>query len=457
MRRAFARALRRLKRDERGAALLIFTIALVPLLAVVAVGIDLSRVLLIKQKLVNAADAAALAVGTKPNLTSEEATAVAQSFIRAHYPDSYFGDLKSFSVSTSSTQVSVSVTAQIPTTFLQVLNTQSLQVTVNAQAERPQRKLEVALVLDRTGSMAGQRIDDLKLAAKDLVDIVVWDNQTDAYYSKVAIVPYAAAVNVGGYAQQVRGGILSGLCLVPGCLQFQFQNALLQLKIRLITTCVSERTGPHAFTDAPPTTALVGSNYLEAGNPCPSNVIVPLTNNKTLLKNEIDLLQASGSTAGHIGAAWGWYLLSPNWGYLWPAASQPASYAELSKRDSRGLPLLQKFIVLMTDGAFNTAYCNGVISRDSTSGSGSAAEHINCDAPNGHSFDQAEALCGGAKAAGITIYTVGFGIADDQRARDVMARCATDASHAYVASTGDELRQSFRDIATRISTLRLIN
>ena len=37
--------LRRLRQDERGAALLIFTIFLVPLLAVTAVSIDLSRVL----------------------------------------------------------------------------------------------------------------------------------------------------------------------------------------------------------------------------------------------------------------------------------------------------------------------------------------------------------------------------------------------------------------------------
>jgi hypothetical protein len=111
----------------------------------------------------------------------------------------------------------------------------------------------------------------------------------------------------------------------------------------------------------------------------------------------------------------------------------------------------------MTDGAFNTAYCQGVISKDSGPGSGSDSDHINCNAPNGSSFAQAKTLCSNAKATGITVYTIGFGVGEDVMAKDVMAQCATDASHAYLAATGDELRQAFREIATKISALRLSN
>src|SRR5262245_17318105 len=338
-------------------------------------------------------------------------------------------------------------------TFMQVLNTQSVDVTVSASAIRPQGKVEVALVLDQTGSMAGQKIANLKLAAKDLIDIVVWDNQTDDYYAKVAIVPYAAGVNVGAYADSVRGNILSGTCL--GCLLFQFLNPFGQLRVYNISTCVSERT-VEAYTDAPPSTVLLGRNYPPgSGDPCPSNAITPLTNNKTALKGQIDLLQAAGSTAGHIGVAWSWYLLSPNWGYLWSSASRPAPYSDLELRDARGLPLLRKIVVLMTDGEFNTAYYNGVISQDSTSGSGSASDHINFNATNGSSSSQAQSLCTNMKAAGILVYTIGFGIADGTTASNLMRNCATDRDHAYLASTGDELRQVFREIATRIASLRL--
>ena len=448
---ALRRALRRLVGDERGAVLLYVSVALLPLLTVVGIAVDLGRIYLVKQRLANAADAAAIAVGTQSNLTPEQATGLASSFVQAHYP----GEVKSLGVANSATEVNVTLTAQVPMVFLTVLNTQSVDVTVNAQALRPQGKLEIALVLDRTGSMSGQRIEDMKAAAKDLIDIVVWDNQTENYYSKVAIVPYAAGVNVGGYATSVRGSILSGTCLSPGCLIFQFLNPQGQVRLHNVSTCVTERTGANAYTDAPPSVALLGTNYPATSNPCPSNTIVPLTNDKVQLKSAIDAMVASGSTAGHIGVAWGWYLLSPDWGYLWPA-SQSAPYSDLGKLDARGLPLLQKIIVLMTDGGFNTAYCQGVISKDSSTG-GSTADQINCNASNGSSFSQAKTLCSNAKAKGIKVFTVGLGIGGDASAKDVMAHCATDASHAYLAATGEELRQAFREIATKVSTLRLSN
>ena len=445
-------AMRCLKDDERGAILIYFTLALFPLLLVGGAAMDLGHVFLVKQRLTNAVDSASLALGARNNLTSQQATDLVTAFIRTRYS----GNLKSLAVADTVTQVNVTVTVQVPMTFMQVLNTQSVDLTVSATAVRPQGKLEIALVLDQTGSMAGDKINNLKLAAKDLIDIVVWDNQTADYYSKVAIVPYAVGVNVGATtALSVRGTPLLG-CLLSGCVQFQFVSQAGPLRLLDISlTCVSERTGPQAFTDAAPSLlALVGPNYPAPSNPCPSNTIVPLTNNKTLLKDQIDLLQAAGSTAGHLGVAWGWYLLSPYWGSLWPAASQPASYSDLALLDARGLPLLRKIVVLMTDGEFNTAYCNGVISGNSASGSGSTSDHIACDATNGTSFQQAESLCTNMKASGILVYTIGFTLAS-QSARDLMTNCATDASHAYLASTGDELRQVFREIATRIASLRL--
>jgi Flp pilus assembly protein TadG len=452
MLRRLLRALRRLKDDERGAILIYFTLALFPLLVVGGAAMDLGHVFLVKQRLTNGVDSAALALGARNNLTPEESTGLVEAFIHTRYP----GNLKSLVVSDTETQVNVTATVQVPMTFMQVLNTQSVDITVSAAAVRPQGKLEIALVLDQTGSMAGQKIESLKLAAKDLIDIVVWNNQTDNYYSKVAIVPYAAGVNVGNYAPSVRGPIALG-CLLFLCDIFEFPNAAGGLSQHNISTCVSERTGLQAFTDAAPGLLnLVGPNYPAPSNPCPSNTIVPLTNNKTLLRDQIDLLQAAGSTAGHIGVAWGWYLLSPNWGSLWPAASQPAPYSDLALLNARGDPLLRKIVILITDGEFNTAYYSGVISQDSGSGSGSDSDRINFPAANGTSFQQSETLCTNLKATGILVYTIGFGIATGSTAHQLMTRCATTVNeHAYLAATGDELRQVFRDIATRIATLRL--
>jgi Flp pilus assembly protein TadG len=474
MLRGRVRALRCLKDDERGAILIYFTVALFALLPVAGAAMDLGHVFLVKQRLTNAADSAALAIGRRPNLTSDQATALLESFIRARYT----GNLKSVAVSDTGTQVNVTITVTVPMTFMQVLNTQSVDITVGAAAVRPQGKLEIALVLDQTGSMGTvppgatmSKIASLKLAAKDLIDAVVWDNQTADYYSKVAIVPYAAGVNVGGsIANTVRGPISLG-CLLLGCDRFQFLNFFGGSRTYNISTCVSERTGAQAYTDAAPgPVALVGPNYPPPADPCPSNSITPLTNDKTFLKSQIDLLQAAGSTAGHIGVAWGWYLLSPNWSSVWPSASQPAPYSDLDVLDAMGRPLLRKIIILMTDGDFNTAYCQGVISHDSTSGSDQ--DHIWCTAPNppmppntpnppnppNSSFKQAQTLCANAKSARVIVYTIGFGLpTGPSNARTLMTNCATDNTHAYLAATGDELRQAFREIATRIANLRLTN
>ena len=46
--------------------------------------------------------------------------------------------------------------------------------------------------------------------------------------------------------------------------------------------------------------------------------MTPLSNDKTELKSRVGKMKLSGSTAGHIGTQWAWYMLSPNWGYLYP-------------------------------------------------------------------------------------------------------------------------------------------
>jgi hypothetical protein len=165
-----------------------------------------------------------------------------------------------------------------------------------------------------------------------------------------------------------------------------------------------------------------------------------------VLKAKIAALSAAGSTGGHVGVAWGWYMISPNWASLFPSASQPAVY---------GAPDLIKAVVLMTDGEYNSSYCQGVISKDSTAGSGSTADHINCNAPNGHAFDQARAVCAAMKQKGVIVYTVGLDVVADPRASQLVNECATSPAHVYLPANGTDLKKAFRDIAQRLSKLRI--
>lgn len=432
-------------RKEEGAVAVQFAMAIVPMAVMVFGALDVSRASGEKMRLQDALDAAALAAARSTATTDSALQAIGASVLAADLAGSEMALTGSSFKQVGSTVVA-SAHATVTPIVAKLWTDTDMVLGVETEVTRASNNIEVALTLDITGSMSGQKITDLKAAAKALVDLVVQDQQSP-YYTKLAIAPYSAAVNVGSsYAAGARGAYTSGTCTTPGCASYKFTNANGNSKTFAISNCVTERTGSEAFTDAAPSTAFLGRNYPSTANPCLASTIMPLSTDRTALKSKIDGFSASGSTAGHLGLAWGWYLVSPNFGYLWPTASQPAAY---------GADKLLKVVVLMTDGAFNTTYCKGVISRDSGSGSGSSSDHINCDAPNGDAFSQAQALCDNMKAAGVIIYTVGFDVAGDTNAQDIMRDCATDAEHVYLPSTGAALKDAFRAIGQDISRLRL--
>ena len=210
--------------------------------------------------------------------------------------------------------------------------------------------------------------------------------------------------------------------------------------------CATERSGSQALTDVLPngTTNQFGTFYDSNGACTPSSgVVMPLTNNKTALKTAIDAYQASGNTAGPLGTAWAWYMLSPKWASKLPSVSAPAPYEMMSQLNSRGQPTLRKIAILMTDGEYNTEYCtNGV-----------ATAYASCSVSSSNT--QARNLCAAMKATGITVYTVGFQMPSSGSSVTTLQNCASDPSKYYNAEDGDALRQAFRDIALQISTLHL--
>jgi len=245
------------------------------------------------------------------------------------------------------------------------------------------------------------------------------------------------------YGAYTTGG--TAYCTTQGCEYLRFQNASSSWKTFRISTCVSERT-TNAYTDTSPSTSPLGRNYPAPSNGCLQPQIVPLTSNKKTLDDAITALSAGGSTAGHTGLAWAWYLISPNFASLFPTDSKPAAY---------DAPNLLKILILMTDGEYNSSYCNGVISQNSTNGSGNASDHINCDAPNGSSWAQSGSLCTAMNEAGIVVYTIGYNVDSAQSAKDLMANCASETKNAYTPNTAQQLVDAFKDIGANISDLRL--
>lgn len=258
--------------------------------------------------------------------------------------------------------------------------------------------------------------------------------------------PGTAPTNLKNYGTLPgSGGTVS--CVVQGCRYYLFTNNEGNARRQEISTCVTERT-PNGATDVSPSTTYLGRNYSSGRNPCPSTLIQPLTDDKDILHDLADDLVAAGSTAGHIGIGWGWYLVSPNFQGPWPEESQPAPADEKN---------VIRAVVIMTDGAFNTSYCNGVISRIAGNGSGGNSDKINCDSPNGNAFTQGQALCDemNKPGNGIRVYTVAFDVGDIDEAEEIMADCATDADHAYDATSGADLADAFAAIGEALSSLRV--
>lgn len=529
----------RLRDDRRGNVAMIFTFSLPVIIMLTLGGIDLHRVTTARSQFQDALDAATLSAARSSYTDPDDLKTVTLITLRANLENSEIEPIQDSDVTVAMDGTSVVVSDAVGRVKTLVANIvlppygqlldDTIPVNVHSEVNRSAKNLEVAMVLDITGSMSGSKISDLKTAALKMVDIVVKDVQTP-YTSRMSVVPYSMGVNLGSRASAVRGPVTAGktitgatrsctssrsstsctitvtaanhgfvvndrvvvtgvsgmainsstntaftvtartantftyvisssvtgsysnggtaYCTTAGCQYLAFTNAAGGTSVHQISECVTERIGSEAYTDASPASAYVGRNYPSASeNTCVSVGIQPLTSDRSTLKSIINSLEDGGSTAGHIGTAWGWYTVAPNFNSLWPSASAANDYDTLKT---------VKAVVLMTDGDFNTPYYSGVIAKDSLSGSYSSnSVRINQNASNGASASQALSLCTAMKAKGVTVYTVGFAITANSAAATLLSNCASSSDKAYLANSGTALVAAFEAIGRDITKLRI--
>ena len=412
----------RLARERSGNVAIIFALAVVPLVGLVGGAVEFGQALSSRTKLQKTLDAAVLAAGREFQVTGSQSAAKAKAvtFFNAQISSGASGAITVNTVDLENNTMTLGGQMTSPTPFLSIVGLKNITVRAQSQAmlvvgSNSKVDLEVALMLDIGSSMSGYKITDLKVAAKDLIDIIIWENQSERY-AKVALAPFSSHVNVGSRIfRQVTNRDPYG----TGDRR----------------TCVKERIGNERYTDAAPDGHYhfiaygrnsVGAVKRERNYDCKTRTpIVPLTKDKDHLKSVIDSFSPDGSKAGHLGTAWAWYLLSPRWSSIWkqfPTDSIPAAYNN---------PKVRKIAVLMTDGAFNTSYTGP------------------------HSDRQVRWLCEPMKATGIEIYTIGFELTSSTARSTLRDYCATSKSHHYDAYNSDELLQAYREIAMRLAQLRL--
>jgi len=175
----------------------IFAMALMPITILSGGAVDVSQAMNARSRLAEAMDAAALAVGGQVNLTDAEVTQVAWDYINANYPAREIGTVQALNVSVNRDTGTVLISGQseVQTAMLGIMGMDAITVNWESEVQQSRQALELAMVLDNTGSMGGSKIRALREAALLLTDVLYSNGDPDRL--SIGLVPFAATVNVG--------------------------------------------------------------------------------------------------------------------------------------------------------------------------------------------------------------------------------------------------------------------
>ena len=393
--------------DQRGGVAPMFAFALVPIIGLAGAAIDYSRGNAARSAMFATLDATALMLSKDAaTLTPAQITAKANSFFTAQFNRPEVANLQVTALlnnpQAGSYTLNVTASGNVQTTFTRLLGQTQINLNATADVAWGVKKLELALVLDNTGSMSSNgKMTELKAAAKNLLTTLK-NAAKQPGDVKVAIVPFDRIVNIGtGFASS-------------GFINFSAHNIL----PANWQGCVEDRDQPNDTLDTTPTSS--NSTKFRAVNCSAITSIMPLTEildttGFTNLNAKVDAMNPAGNTNVTIGLVWGWHALTQSEPFT--QGSEPA-------------PDKDKVIVLLTDG-------DNTQNRWTTSGS---------------SIDQRTALaCTNVKAANIKLYTVRVIDGD----ANLLRTCATKTNRYYEVNQATQLNSVFSSIAQNLANLRI--
>jgi len=185
--------------NQRGAVLVLFAFALFVLLGFSALAIEAGYWYMVRAELSKSIDAGALAGAKNISNPWVDPLVLAQEFAQANFPTGYAGtpavgstgavSFSVFPLDDYRIQVTGSVSALSMLAQLSGVN----QITTNASAVAKKNKVEIMLVLDRSGSMAySGKMTSLKSAASSFVNCF----QTTQNDDKMGLISFAGSVQV---------------------------------------------------------------------------------------------------------------------------------------------------------------------------------------------------------------------------------------------------------------------
>lgn len=447
----FPKALRRLLgailRDRRGATAVFLAVSLVPVIGAVGLAVDSSIGYLLRTRMGKSLDAAGLAAGRMA--LDDDAEEIARQFFEANFGQ---GNVTvtafDFDVDPVANTVTVSAEASTPTVFMRIFGHDTMTVAARTVIQRETTGMELALVLDNTGSMRDDgKFEAMQEAALDLVDIL-YGEESEIENLWVSVVPFVTTVNIGtANSSWITSGDLART--KPG------DWGGTKKKPISWAGCVLARASTLDTDDTPPSGGAF-SSFRWASPPsgsdmnytCPS-AILPLTATRSKIDAAIKAMAAApkaGGTATNLGLVWGWRTLSPRWRGLWSGsdAALPLDYRSEQ---------MDKVAVVLTDGENQLLY-NQYTGYGFPSALGYKKTSDSTDMLNG----RMETVCDGMKdeTRNIRIFTIMFGAGNVQKAKDLLKDCASNESMYYDAVTNADLERAFKAIGGQLANLRIL-
>jgi hypothetical protein len=404
-------------------------LAALPLFGMVGAAIDFSRGAATRTAMQSALDATALMLSKEAqSLGPADLITKADTDFKAMFnrPEAYDVQITPQFVQPveGSFTLKLIASAKVNTMFTRLLGQSVLDLSANTEVLWGIKKLNLALVLDNTGSMqSNAKMTNLKAAAHNLLaTLQAAAKKPDDV--KVAIVPFATDVNAGtanvnaSWIDWTDWEAANGTCSYSG----YTSKSSCQSHGKVWTPaahstwngCVYDRDQNN---DVANTATMAGAPATlfrahQAAN-CPA-AAMPLSTDWSALNARIDAMTPAGNTNVTIGLAWGFQMLSPVEPFNAPAAA----------------PDLDKVVVILTDGE-NTQ------NRWSSSASSIDA--------------RTSKACDNIKAANIKLYTVR--VIDGDAA--LLQGCATKPSMYYDVQQAIQLVSVFGSIAQNLANLRI--
>lgn len=398
------RFLSRFRTRTDGNVAVIFAISLMPVFGVAGAAVDYTRASLEQARIQSALDAASLAVARDSRqlpMTAMQEAAI-RAFAGNYQPraDTAMGPI---AVVKDGNTIRLTVEAAVQTSVAAAIGFDRIPLRVVSQTSWNEPRIEIALVLDNTGSMGWSgKMAALKTAALALVaDLEATRVSTDQV--KLAVVPFDTQVRI----------------------PTSFRNATWMrydstgLAAALVTTqaawagCLTDRDQPHDVNDTAPASTATRYRGARCAN-ASLTTLQPLTTNFSLVRNTINAMQPSGMTNITIGLQMGLAVMSSG----------------VPFEETGSEPDVLRYMIVLTDGDNTQSRFSG------STGQIDARTALGCTA---------------VKTAGITVFTVRVIEGNETLLRN----CASSPSMYFNVTSSGGIGDAFKAITSMIKKMRL--